>query len=310
MKIITKVITIVFVLLNLTSVAQVIDSGRIFISHDRGVNWKKSDDGFPTDDVVNVLVFKGNLVFAGTDKHGVMVSTRAEKWYQSHDGLPRGVRIISMVEYSGVIFAGTYQHGIYVSKDDGESWYVCNNGLPNRTIRALSSSGRFLFAGTNSGIYRSSDYGAHWTVCLEGPGTAPLQINNFALDRSGIYAATNKGVIRSINQGQTWQSIFDKGAISTLRIRDNEVCILDYSGVVFRANVSSTPVWLREEFYFPMRSSFQLTSSSPKLLTAGLNQDVAFHVNANNGLPQNGVFMEIIITPFGILTFSRRGSGC
>lgn len=306
-----KIITIVFVLLSLTSVAQVIDPGQIYISHDRGINWQKSDNGFPTDDVVTALVFKGNLVFAGTDKHGVMVSTRAEKWHQSHEGLPNGVRIISMLEYSGMIFAGTYAHGIYVSRDDGESWYVSNNGLPNLTVRALSSSGRFLFAGTNSGIYKSSDNGTRWTICLEGPLTAPLQINNFALDRSGIYAATNRGVIHSTDKGQTWQSIFDKGAISRLKIQDNEVCILDYSGVVFRTSVSTTSVWLNEELYFPVRSSFRLTAASPKLLTAGLNQDVAFHANTNNGLPQKGVFMEIIITPFGILTFSGRGGdGC
>ena len=305
-----KKITIVFILLSLTSMAQVKDPGRIYISYDRGVNWQKSDNGFPTDDVANALVFKGNLVFAGTNTHGVMIATRAEKWHSSHKGLPFGVRIISMLEYSGMIFAGTYVHGVYVSKDDGETWSVSNNGLPNLTVRALSSSGRFLFAGTNFGIYRSSDNGPHWTVCIEGQPTAPLQINNFALDQSGIYAATNKGVVRSKDQGKTWQSIFDKGAVSKIKIRDNEICILNYSGDVLRADVSTISVWFREELYFPARSSFKLTSASPKLLTAGMDKNVNLNVNENNGLPQNGVFTEFIVTPFGLLTSSSFSGGC
>lgn len=278
-----------------------VQSGRVYISKDQGVNWERADKGFPVDDAINAWVVQDKSVIAGTNAHGVFISSDGLKtWNESGRGLLRKTRIISMASYKNILLAGTYRDGIFLSDDGGASWRLSNEGLKNHTVRCFYAPGFVLLAGTDDGIYSSADDGKSWTLEISG-----LQINTFSAIGNQILAATNQGVLASEDLGKTWDPIFEEGAIYTLAANKNETYLLDFFGNVYKSSTRDF-IWLKAETYLPFHYTFQLTPLSNKFLTIAWtgsfkNLDAMTGSFRSNGLPENSAFTELLDTPFGLL---------
>jgi photosystem II stability/assembly factor-like uncharacterized protein len=113
------------------------------------------------------------------------------------------------------IYAGDAQNGIFVSTDGGQHWVQQNAGFPlPATIVSLTfdSTGKKLYATTNTGVVVSTDAGQHWSpLRTAGTGLPVDTYTTLAFDMNAahtIYAGTvHHGVLVSMNNGQTWISM-------------------------------------------------------------------------------------------------------
>lgn len=113
------------------------------------------------------------------------------------------------------LYAGDRQNGVYASSDAGAHWSQSSIGLPSPVfVHALSfdTSGKKLYAATDSGIYVSTDSARHWRAAGKtGTATGDLPTDAytslaFAVKAPySIYTSTMQhGVFTSNNGGTTW----------------------------------------------------------------------------------------------------------
>jgi hypothetical protein len=126
----------------------------ILLSTNNGASWTELKSGLPDFAVLSVAVSGTNL-FAGGN--GVNLSTNnGTTW--TMDTLGMGSAIVLSLTVSGTnVFAGTYSRGVYRSTNNHTGWTAVNSGLPvgnSSYIRALISTGMYLFAGTHDGVWR------------------------------------------------------------------------------------------------------------------------------------------------------------
>lgn len=125
-----------------------------------------------------------------------------------------------------ILYAGGVTGGIWKSTDEGASWRVIDDTLPNLAIGCITmdpTDSSILYAGTGEGtfpssseytgrgIYKSTDAGETWSVL---PGTvsgvppgAFAYVNKIRIspnDSNRLYAATRSGVWVSTDAGGTW----------------------------------------------------------------------------------------------------------
>ena len=269
--------------------------GRIYVSHDMGTNWERSDAGFPVDDVVNAWVAAGESIIAGTDTHGILISKdHGKHWYLAGDGLAKGARIVSLLSTRNKVFAGTYRHGLFVSTDQGESWTHIATPFNNISIRALTAFGNNICAGTDRGLYRSFD-GETWALQAGG-----IQINDMAFYKDQLFAASSTGLIRSKDSGISWQTLFKDDAIYTLAVDRNGITLLDYTGNIYRSPLDSI-IFLRADLYLPTSFDQKLTPGSVKMLSSA-HSGLTLVSHWSSGLPQEVAFSKPLNTPYGTFT--------
>jgi hypothetical protein len=142
----------------------------------------------------------------------VAATTLNAQWNPLESGL---VGSRTMANLDGDLYVATYPSGVRKSTDDGASWNLVNNGLPQTGnsffVRSVGASGNFLFAGTHSGIFRSGDDGASWSS-VNGTLTATDQVfaNKFFRFNDVTFAvfagsiSAGGGIARSSNNGNDW----------------------------------------------------------------------------------------------------------
>jgi N-acetylneuraminic acid mutarotase len=92
---------------------------------------------------------------------------------------------------------------VLVSSDQGTSWLSA--GLTNRAVRALTTSGSDLYAGTDSGVFLSANNGANWTCVSDG--LANHDVRSVAVIGNYLFASTyGGGIFRSTNKGISWSA--------------------------------------------------------------------------------------------------------
>jgi photosystem II stability/assembly factor-like uncharacterized protein len=118
----------------------------------------------------------------------------------------------------GILFGGTWGYGVYRSTDNGATWTVVNNGLPDfyaRWVYALavvpssSGVGSNLFAAMEyGGVFRSTDDGANWVAVNSGFGVArsfvTLGFAGSTLLAGCAHQLGSSGVYRSVDDGGSW----------------------------------------------------------------------------------------------------------
>jgi photosystem II stability/assembly factor-like uncharacterized protein len=135
-----------------------------------------------------------------------------------------------LILQDGVLYAALDDHGVYVSRDQGESWQACNEGLATLSIRdllsvpgtkdsflcVLGSKGKEL-----GGIYRSDDQCRSWRKVsggfpvgdaknLEIAPSNPDVLYLAMRDRNVGDVPVQGGLYRSGNGGQTWTQVLRK----------------------------------------------------------------------------------------------------
>lgn len=150
---------------------------RVFAASEHGV-YRSTDGGAhwvlagAKESGIRVLVQHPSLprtFFAGTEEHGVLISTNAgNTWRRSNEGLAHLTvyAIAGDPANPGRIFVGTHGGGVYRSDDGGKRWRQSSQGLTTPDVHSLviavQRPGQ-LFAGTlNGGLFASTDSGATW----------------------------------------------------------------------------------------------------------------------------------------------------
>jgi hypothetical protein len=127
-------------------------------------------------------------------------------------------------------------HAIYKSTDQGRSWSRSDSGLPGDSrVNALTTSGKAVFAGTDSGLFVSRDAGRSWAAV---PGTAKDlgRVVGFASLAQTLFAGTRgSGVFASTDEGKTWkpvnEGLADRSVRSLLSWRRTLYAGTDTAGV-------------------------------------------------------------------------------
>jgi hypothetical protein len=91
--------------------------------------------------------------------------------------------------------------GVFLSTNNGSSWIVVNTGLTNTYVRALTTCGPNIFAGTQSGVFRSTDNGTSWTAASKGLTNG--DVNSLAVSGTNLFAG-GSGVFLSTDSGIDW----------------------------------------------------------------------------------------------------------
>ncbi|MCB0795222.1 MAG: hypothetical protein KDB88_10840 [Flavobacteriales bacterium] len=121
----------------------------------------------------------------------------------------------SMTSQNGALYVATYTTGVRKSTDNGASWTLLTNGLPQSGgsyfVQSVGSNATHLFAGTTSGIYASDDAGASWSSVN---GSLPASTTNYANklftfgnQTFAVFSqsiASGGGVYRTSNNGGLW----------------------------------------------------------------------------------------------------------
>ena len=161
----------------------------VFLSDDRGKNWKRISPDLTNYDPTR----QGNIA------HSVVFSISE-----------------SPVE-KGVIYAGTDDGNVQVTVDEGGTWTNVSAGLPIGRCVAWLEACHFdagtVYAVVNGKrhddfgcyVYRSYDYGANWELITANlPGGIANVIKQDPANKDLLYLGTDRGVYVSTDGAQSW----------------------------------------------------------------------------------------------------------
>jgi hypothetical protein len=136
-------------------------------------------------------------VFAGTAGGGAFYSTDGAAWWAKNTGLTNA-NVAALAANSpgwGPIFAGTLGGGVFRSPSTWGGWTAVNNGLTNRVVQAVATTGTNVFAGTSGGgVFLSTNNGGSWVAVNQG--LPNLAVTALTVDGANVFAATGAGVFR------------------------------------------------------------------------------------------------------------------
>ena len=158
--------------------------------------------------LVNLLSFRGNNLFAGTDRGIFRSIDNGINWTKINNGISASnVSSLQINKKDGYIYAGYFGTGVFRSNDKGNTWEEKNNGLDlSVQCLAINDSGH-IFAGTfDAGLFRSTDKGENWIQIYNPAYHVIYSIGINDSDYIYIEAFTAYGslVLKSINNGLNW----------------------------------------------------------------------------------------------------------
>ncbi len=217
---------------NLVGIADSFSNGMVIswisYSTNQGQNWIADSVGFPASALPGGMVVAGNSIIASAGFYGFYKQTGpGTPWTVDTIGasvggqpIPVGVLALS----GNTILAGAIVAGIMASTDNGGTWNLAVNGIPEimqggqpagwPTVWQLGVIGKAVYAVTetdpnNPGtwtMYRSSDNGQNWTVANATPiaGGADGNATWMAGTNQILFFSTDSGVFISKDNGTTW----------------------------------------------------------------------------------------------------------
>jgi hypothetical protein len=116
-------------------------------------------------------------------------------------------------------------------------WVQMSNGMgTNKIVKAISSSGTSIFAGTFGGVYLSTNSGASWTSKL----LSNVEFTSLLIKDNNIFTGTwGSGVWLSTNNGTTWMpSVVGLASliVSALTYNSNTLFAGTFAGVCISTN--------------------------------------------------------------------------
>jgi hypothetical protein len=178
----------------------------VFLSTDYGMNWKAVNTGFPplapfgfAPQALRIAAQGTDLFVGGTSLEGIFFSSNSgASWTAVDSGLTNTSKFIAgLAAIGSKIFAGVFETsltgGVFVTTNNGSSWNPVDTGLKDHKIDILTSSGTFLFAGTNSELFLSTNEGAMWYNISNGTPIDSLGtgIGTIAVINSQLFVGGN-----------------------------------------------------------------------------------------------------------------------
>lgn len=255
--------------------------GGVFVSRDRGQNWRQLNKGLENLDVLTLVQTKGGDIVAGTNSGIFMLARTANDWratdfiYQqlanpkmNHDASPSVPQVSSVPRWTKLRlqtrimqlqitptewFAATAA-GLYRSQDQGRSW---KGGplLGCQEFRSVQAWDSTVLATTANAALLSTDGGWSWSA-LQLPSYVTT-IYGGALESSHVFwLATYEGPVRSSDSGETWESmalgqVYDVTAI-VYDAESGRLLALAREGRLFTSTDSGRS-WQAQETDFPLR---------------------------------------------------------
>lgn len=279
---------------------------RLNYSTDNGNTWSVINTGMNLFEQVNTILINGSAIMAGSQGHGVYLSTDSgANWNSVSVGL--NYPIHSLVYNGSSYFAGT-EFGIFNSVNGGTSWNDISNSLPNIDIRAIAFSGSTIIAGTwADGIYLSTDNGLNWQA--GSTGLTSNYVSTLSVIGSQVFAGTNaliSGMFGSSNKGASWTPLnngINNTIVRTLTSLHSTVFSGTYAGgVYFSSNQGAS--WNLSNSGI---TNFAVLSSSTDGTNVYMGTEAGVFMSGDNGVTwtdaNNG-----IVPSNGVRAFTRNGS--
>jgi photosystem II stability/assembly factor-like uncharacterized protein len=209
-------------------------------SNDNGFSWSESTGDIAVQ-AVHAFAIKGAMIIAGTDA-GVFVSTDdGISWSRSSSGMQSNDAVSALTVSGNAIFAGTSDFnidynstsGIYRSLDNGATWQLVNNGLPNLSLYSLFADGSRIYSGTFLGISYSDNNGDLWQTASDSlPKPAVNALTS--VWTTAFVGTVGSYIFQTNDQGNHWE-ISKKGLT-----RPNVNALLSVGNTLF-AGTDATP---------------------------------------------------------------------
>jgi hypothetical protein len=211
-----------------------IDHG-LYVSTDRGANWRQAEVGFPTGEPVWALATVGGRIFAGTQSQGVFVSDDGgESWAESNQGLvspdaecpgfggsPRSqeqltFQIADIAGFGSTVYLSN-SCGVWRSDDLGDTWRVFSTGLtkePNASFSLMIGDGFGYATSTSHGVFRLDLEQKGWELVNS------LFFPTAIVHSEGTLFAASAVVWRSDDRGDSWEDLAEEFSIQGAKVED------------------------------------------------------------------------------------------
>ncbi len=258
------------------------DTGGVFLSVDKGLNWTALNNGL-TNKNVKALLMKDNLIVAGI-ANGLSTGATFTSWNNgvswAAPATPYYGFLFCLALNGTDILAGTW-YGVIKSSDNGSTWTTLANGLPsNAGVAGLAISGTKIFAGVssssadNTGVFLSTNGGSSWLE--RNNGLNSLVVNTIAARDSSIFAATDTaGVFLSSNSGSNWTSInagLTNKFVNTFKVRGSHILAGTQDGIFLYSDSMNS--WTNISANIPMGTSVHSIEMMDGYLYAGTTSAV------------------------------------
>jgi photosystem II stability/assembly factor-like uncharacterized protein len=196
----SEILTSIAVLDNQTILAGTGGNGAL-ITRDGGASWHALD--LFTGDYVSFITVDPR------DRRTIFLRTRwglfrtrnlGENWEMLQGGIEAGV--VNALLITPSLFYAASSAGVLESDDDGASWKVISDRLPENSqpLALARLDAQSLVVGTQTGVYITRDTGSSWQAANNGLGV-PL-VHSLALKGTGaLIAATEDGLYQSDGAG-------------------------------------------------------------------------------------------------------------
>jgi photosystem II stability/assembly factor-like uncharacterized protein len=245
---------------------------------------------------------------------------------------PYGGNVTALAKEGNNIYAGTYGGGVFRSTDNGNSWMVENNGLPELHIAAFAIKDHNVFAGTTNGVFLSQDSGNSWKEVstglesrLYGMITPNKSINTLVFSNDTLFTKTNGysgfcgfglngGVFFSIDSGVLWKSdssvSFPQSNIGATLIIGNSILAGTTEGVFLSSDNGAT--WGPSSSGMSSADLSVLAYNEGKLFVGSKRNTFISNdggdswTEKNDSLPRTGI---ACLAPVGNMMFAGTDSG-
>jgi photosystem II stability/assembly factor-like uncharacterized protein len=254
--------------------------GGIFVSRDRGQNWRQLNNGLENLDIFTLAQTEKGDIVAGTNSGMFTLARDASEWRPSDFvyqqivdtgrihatpsvpqilSIPRWTKLrlrtrVSQVQITPTKWLAATATGIYHSQDEGRSW---EGGpiLEYQDFRSVQVYKSTVLATTCKTAVLSTDGGWTWTA-LRLPSYVTTVYAGALESDNILWLATHEGPLRSTDSGGSWESmasgrLYDVTTI-VYDIEERRLFALARGGQLI-TSTDSGQSWQIQETGFPLR---------------------------------------------------------
>ncbi|MBW2610137.1 MAG: hypothetical protein JRC68_07310 [Deltaproteobacteria bacterium] len=194
----------------------------IFETQNEFEAWHPSNNGLTYRDV-NVLLTRGEDLFAGTAKDLFKRGETSKQWMAASEGIKnKNILSIDFDPQDKILYAGSGPYEgekgrfedipcLYKSTDQGRTWVASDEGIQEGTLIYIICVNPIkperIYLGTSNGIFLSTNSGKRWEKMENGLPRGlklfDIKIARMSDNMDLVYAAGSKGVFMTIDNDNT-----------------------------------------------------------------------------------------------------------